>query len=534
MEKLYFNGDIITMEGEGQYAEAVLVADGKIKAVGAYDAVAAQKGADCEEVDLQGKTLMPGFIDGHGHATMTPAFASLCDLSVCNNFDEIVDALKAFQKERNIPAGEAILGVNYDNNFLEEQAHPTRDVLDRVSTEHLVGVMHVSVHAACCNSLALKTVGFADDMADIPGGEVGRYEDGRINGYLAEAAMYPMFGILGKIMADVVGVWDFGQNLYLSNGVTTIQDGASNPGGLQLLRSLDQMGKLKVDVVAFPSFGELGGGDAIDQVQTGFEDMWKKYNGHVKIGGYKIVLDGSPQARTAWMTEPYVGGGSGVPILSDEYVTNSMRKALADDMQALVHCNGDAAGDQFLNAFETAYAESDNPNKDNLRFTMIHCQTARKDQFEKMAKYKMIPSIFTGHINYWGDVHVKNFGEVRGNRVSPVKEALDLGLIYNFHTDTPVTKPNMLHLVWCAVNRMTRSGKVIGEELKVDVYDALKGITINSAHAYFEEDSKGSIKEGKRADLVVLDANPLKVDVMAIKDIKVLETIKDGVTVYTA
>ena len=146
----------------------------------------------------------------------------------------------------------------------------------------------------------------------------------------------------------------------------------------------------------------------------------------------------------------------------------------------------------------------------------------------------MIPSIFVAHVNYWGDVHMKNFGPVRGSRVSPVKDALDAGLVYNFHTDTPVVKPDLLHCVWTAVNRVTRSGQTIGEDQKVGVYDALKGITINAAYAYFEEDSKGSIKAGKRADLVVLDSNPLKVDPMAIKDIKVLETIKDGVTVYTA
>lgn len=533
MEKLYFNGDILTMEGEGQYVEAVLIVDGKIKAVGAYDEVAAQKGADCEVIDLNGKTMMPGFIDPHGHATMTPAFASLCDLSVCNNFDDVVAALKAFMEERQIPAGEPVLGVNYDNNFLVEQAHPHRDLLDQVSTEHPVIIIHVSIHAACGNSYALKEINYADDMADVPGGEVGRYEDGRINGYLAEAAMYPLFGHLMKIMSDVVSVWDFGQNLYLANGITTVQEGSGNMGTMQMLAGLEQMGKIKMDVVMYPTFGEALGGDQ-DKIRETYPQMWKQYAGHVKVGGYKLVLDGSPQARTAWMTEPYVGGGCGVPILKDEFVLDCMRKALADDMQTLVHCNGDAAGDQFLNAFETAYNESDNANKDNLRFTMIHCQTARKDQFEKMAKYGMIPSIFTGHVNYWGDVHMKNFGDVRGSRVSPVKDALDLGLVYNFHTDTPVTRPDLLHSVWAAVNRVTRSGRVIGEEQKVGVYDALKAITINGAYAYFEEDTKGSIKSGKRADLTILTANPLKVDPMAIKDIKVVETIKDGVTVYTA
>ena len=235
------------------------------------------------------------------------------------------------------------------------------------------------------------------------------------------------------------------------------------------------------------------------------------------------------------MTEPYEGTEEyGVPIIKDEVLEHYVKQALDDNMQILAHCNGDATGDQYLGAIEKMLPLSDNPNKENLRFTMIHCQTARKDQVEKMAKLKMVPSIFVAHVNYWGDVHLKNFGMVRGSRISPVKDALDAGLKYNFHTDTPVVKPDMLHSVWTAVNRISRGGVVVGEAQKIGVYDALKGVTINAAYAYFEEDSKGSIKAGKRADLVVLSDSPLKVDPMAIKDIKVLETIKDGETVYTA
>lgn len=172
MEKLYFNGDIITMEGPNDVVEAMLVADGKIKAVGAYDAVAAQKSADCEMVDLQGKTLMPSFIDAHGHITMTPMFAGQCDLSECNNFAEIVAALKAYKEEHQVPAGETIVGVNYDHNFLEEEIHPHRDLLDEVSVENPVCVLHVSVHMLVANSKALEAAGMKDGMPDIPGGEV--------------------------------------------------------------------------------------------------------------------------------------------------------------------------------------------------------------------------------------------------------------------------------------------------------------------------------------------------------------------------
>lgn len=163
---------------------------------------------------------------------------------------------------------------------------------------------------------------------------------------------------------------------------------------------------------------------------------------------------------------------------------------------------------------------------------MIHCQTVRNDQLDRMARLNMIASIFVGHVWYWGDIHLQNFGSLRGSRISPVKDALDRGVTVNFHQDTPVTKPDMLHSVWCAVNRISRSGAVIGAEQKISVYDALKAVTIQAAYEYFEEDTKGSIEAGKRADLVILDRSPLDVDPMEIKDIQVMMTIKDGAVIY--
>ena len=276
--------------------------------------------------------------------------------------------------------------------------------------------------------------------------------------------------------------------------------------------------------------------EGLDGVMAENQDIVGVYQDHVKIGGYKILLDGSPQGKSAWMSKPYEDSGDycGYPWLQDEQVHACIKRALVDNQQLLTHCNGDAASQQLLDIYEKELAASENPNKNNLRPVMIHCQTVRDDQLDRMAALKMIPSIFVAHTWYWGDVHLKNFGDERGRRVSPVKSALDRGLIYNFHTDTPIVRPKLLHSVWAAVNRITRGGVNIGPEQCVGVYDALKGITINSAYAYFEEDTKGSIKAGKRADLVILDRNPLKVDKMEIRDIQVLETIKDGETIYQA
>ena len=279
MEKLFFNGDIITMEGEGDVVQAVLVADGKIKAAGAYDDVAAQKSADCELVDLQGKTLMPSFIDPHSHAaSMAPMFADLCDLSTCNNFAEIVAALKKYKDERQVPAGEMIVGYNYDENFLAEQATPHRDLLDQVSTEHPITILHVSVHMIVANSMALAKVNYTDDMADIPGGEIGRYEDGRLNGYLAEAATYGLIGGIFTSMQQKMGqLFPIAQQMYVSRGITTVQDGGSDDGVIKMLLAFDQAGLLKTDIVAYESCSPK-----THDIMVEYKDLCGQYKGHVK------------------------------------------------------------------------------------------------------------------------------------------------------------------------------------------------------------------------------------------------------------
>jgi predicted amidohydrolase YtcJ len=166
---------------------------------------------------------------------------------------------------------------------------------------------------------------------------------------------------------------------------------------------------------------------------------------------------------------------------------------------------------------------------------MVHCQTVRDDQLDRMAEIGMVASFFLDHIHFWGDYHYTSvLGHDRGMHISPIREALKRGINYTMHQDSPVVNPNALFAVHNAVNRKTPAGRVLGEDQKLTAYEALKAVTINGAYQIFEEDSKGSITAGKLADLVILDSNPLKVDGDKIKDIVVLETIKEGKTIYSA
>ncbi len=534
MAKLYYNGTIITMEREGDYAKALLEVDGIIEKVGTREEVEADAPQDTEKVDLKGKTLMPAFIDPHGHLSMAGQMVTACNLGGCSTFEEIIETLKSYQEKNQFTPDEMIFGYAYDHNFLPNEEHPVKKYLNQVSTEIPICILHTSAHMGCANDKLLELANITAETPDPTGGLFGREEGSQEpNGYLEENAMFSAMGMMKtRIKFDVFANMEAAQLEYMRNGITTAQDGASNTETLGMFQMLAKQEKLLMDVVAYPIVQADKEGQPRELPFKMFPDHANKYCNRFKIGGYKAVLDGSPQGKSAWLTEPYENsdGYCAYSWFNGEQVEEFMSIAIEESQQILVHCNGDAAGDQFLNAYVTAYERSKNPEKSKLRPVMIHCQTAREDQLDIMQKYHMIPSIFVGHVYFWGDVHVKNLGKERGSRVSPVQSALKRNLMVNFHEDPPVTPARPLFSLWAAVNRQTRGGQVIAPEQRCSVYDGLKAITINGAYSYFEEDSKGSLKEGKRADLVILDQNPLTIDTMKIKDIKVCETIKDGVS----
>lgn len=533
MEQLFYNGDIVTMENKDDHPEAVLVRNGVIASIGNYENLKSVAAPDCVMMDLQGNTLMPSFIDAHGHISLTMQQMVMADLSSAECFEDIVQLLQEFLHKRDSDEkNNPLFGYSYDHNFLKEKAHPTKDILDMVSSEIPIFIIHASNHMGVINSKALELTNITSDTPDPVGGVIGRYEGtSEPNGYLEESAVAPARELQIHMNMNYEKQALDAEMEYIRRGITTIQDGAAVPDTIALYRHLASEGRILTDTVSYPVFGIEGN---LDSIFDNNKDCLNTYVNHFKIGGYKIVLDGSPQGKSAWMTRPYENSGDycGYPWMDDEIVEKYMKIAIDANQQILAHCNGDAAADQFLNAYEKAYNASNNKLKDTLRPVMIHCQTVRDDQLDRMKRLNMIPSIFVAHVNYWGDIHLENFGPERGSRVSPVRSALDRGLIYNFHTDTPVVHPDIFHTIWTAVNRITRNGVPCGPEQRIDVYDALKGVTINAAYAYYEEDRKGSIKQGKVADLIIVDNNPLTVDSMEIKDIQVLATFKDGLLLY--
>ena len=537
MGKLFCNATFVPLTDEDARADALLVDDeGRIAFVGPLEE-ARERAGGAEEVDLGGAAVLPGLIDPHSHFTGSLQYLLFADLSECTSFAEITETLKAFAAKRHIGPDGVIMGNGYDQNNLIEQRHPDKSVLNAVSEDTPVLITHVSNHMGVANDCLLELAGVTPTTPDPEGGRYGRMDGtGDLDGYAEEpAAMNPFYAVTTpRLGLDFAAMVPAMQRIYLEHGVTTCQDGATAPDMAGVLVSLAKAGLLKMDIVAYPMWGT----DVMATLAANPEYDSQDYHGHFRFGGLKMFLDGSPQGLTAWMTEPYAEGPDGerdwvaYGTMTDEDAAAFARLAIDSNHQLLCHCNGDAAADQLLRVYEAARDASGNPGKAALRPVMIHAQTARADQYEKMAEIGMIPSIFSSHIWYWGDAHLRNLGPARGGRVSACGDAARSGIPFTLHTDTPVLRPNLLEAAWCAVNRVTKGGVQLDEDQKITPYEALRAITFNGAYQYGEEDLKGTLEAGKLADLVVLDRNPLAVDPREIRDIQVLATIKEGEVIY--
>lgn len=534
---VFHNGDIITMEGDApNYVEAVAVADGKIAFVGALSE-AAERFPDHQGIDLEGKTLLPGFVDGHVHFAGLGAQAVGANLLAppdgkVANIPLLIEELKSWYEANGTDKTSGwIMGIGFDDSVLEEKRFPTRHDLDQVSTEVPIVIIHISGHFCSVNTLGLEKMGITPDTPDPEGGIIRREADGKQpDGVLEELAAIPQFfKIISPSTPEMKDYYtDKAQELAMSFGYTTAQEGRAMANHNDLA-SYAERGKFKIDVVSYIDYAFS---DLIAEPWVG-----REYNNHYRIGGMKITLDGSPQGRTAWRTQPYLippdGQGpdyAGYPAIpNDEDVMALFDKGFANNWQTLVHTNGDAAIDQLIRCMKPAIEKYGNDDRRNV---LIHGQYIRRDQLDSIQKLKVIPSLFPMHTFYWGDWHKQLIGDSLGNRISPIKTAWDMGLMPTSHTDAPVALPNLMVVTWATVNRVSRSGAVIGEWERLTPYQALQTITINGAYQHFEEDRKGTLTEGKLADLVVLDQNPLKVDPMDIKDIVVLKTIKEGEVVF--
>ncbi|NDV13694.1 amidohydrolase [Crenobacter caeni] len=537
-DTLYRNGTIITLDEQQPEVQALAVKDGRIVFAGSQAGAQAYLGPATRVVDLAGKTMMPGFIDAHGHVFNAGIQALAANLLAppdgkVGNIAALQQSLRDWAAQPGNRQHGIILGFGYDDSQLAEQRHPTRQELDAVSKDVPVLIIHQSGHLAALNSKALQLAGISRDSQDPAGGKIRREADGKTpDGVLEETAFFatvmPLFNKLGP--KENAAILQAGIDLYTRYGYTTAQEGRATSNSVKFMYGDAQAGKFKIDIVAYPDIQS-----AQDVLRPPY--LSRNYMNGFRVGGAKLNLDGSPQGKTAWLTQPYFvpppgqkPGYKGYPSMPDADAQRYVALAMKNNWQLLTHVNGDAAIDQLIGAVAAGQRQY---GQQDRRFVAIHAQTAREDQVAAFQRLAILPSFFPMHTFYWGDWHRDSvLGAARAENISPTGWALQRGMRFTSHHDAPVALPDSMRVYSATVNRTTRSGKVLGADQRVSPLVGLKAQTLWSAYQHFEENDKGSLVPGKVADLVVLSANPLTVAPQQIADIKVEETIKGDQTVY--
>lgn len=527
------SSNVILMNADKDAAPlSIAIADKKIIWIGS---IKEGKKIEGQHRDYGNQSILPGFIDAHGHASFVAFSTQVANIASkpvgpVNAIENIQLELKEFIDKGNLKPGEWVIGMGYDDSLLEEQRHPTRKDLDAVSTTNPIYLIHVSGHLGAANTLGLSLANITSESQDPSGGKIRReINSSQPNGVLEETAAYPVQQLAMTSYKDPMGSVVKAMKVYASNGITTAQDGASNQSSIGLLQAANAQNLLTLDVISFP----IAQGVPDESIQS---LNFGGYAGRLKMGGIKLILDGSPQGKTAYITKPYLVPPhgqdeqyKGYPLIPQESVDQLINKYSMAEIPIMAHANGDAAADMLLEAVRKSSISSDH------RTVMIHAQTVREDQLDQMKKLKIIPSYFSSHTFYWGDWHRDSvFGNERASRISPTNSTLKRGMPFTVHNDAPIVPPDMIRLLWSTTNRLTRSGKVLGPDQRISTYDALKAMTINAAYQHFEEDIKGTIEVGKLADLVVLSENPLSMQTQDLLNLRVVATYSHGQEIYQA
>jgi len=539
---IYHNGEILTMDSRCSVTNSLAIAGNIIIGTGDVAEMAIFRDSSTIMVDLKGSTMLPGFYDAHSHFIRAGLYgAYYLDLSAVpvgsiETMDDIRQRIA--EAASQTPEGEWICCYAFDDTGVKEQRHFTLDELDALCPKHALFIRHASGHLGLANSLALNIAGITRDTIDPPGGIIRRKEDGSPSGLLEEPSAMDL--VQGKMPQTTRREWleavRFSSYIYTKRGVTTAQEGGVTTDIFDAYLDAHDKKILSCRIQLLPRHGAFD----FTRLNTSQSGTPLTSDGFLSLGAVKLFQDGSIQIYTGSLTNPYykiinhhLPDGNfwrGYSIRSQIQLIDFVTEYHKGGWQIAIHGNGDQAIDEILNAYESAqklYPRSD------ARHIIIHCQSVREDQLDRISRLGVIPSFFVVHTYYWGDRHHDIFlGPFRAKRINPLQSALKRDIKFTIHNDTFVTPIDPLLSVWSAVNRLTSSGKVLGEDQRINVLDALKSITIWSAYQFNEEKIKGSLEPGKYADMVVLEENPLDVHPEHIRDINILATLINNQIVY--
>ena len=532
MIRVYTNADVMTMNPEQPKVTTFGTFKNRFLGVGSDQFLKTIPGTMVEHIDLQGKTVIPGFIESHNHLSMYAA--TLLQLDCRAETVRDIETLKREVKNKAIQtdSGQWILGFGYDDTLISDCRHLNCSDLDVAAPHHPVLIMHVSAHLAYANSKAMVISGVGSETPDPEGGHIDRDQAGRPSGLLLEPAAIDLV----KKHVPKLNAGQYRSLLkraipyYHRHGITSSHDGAIGytkdaPEIIEAYRQLEAAGELGLRVYMtimhsyYDQLTSLGLGSAFGS------DL-------LKLGSVKLFQDGSIQALTAALSDDYLNrpGHRGECIHPQENLNHLIEKYHRLGLQIAVHANGDRAIDSVLQAIDRAQHLA--PRGD-CRHMLIHTQMATLDHVRRMKALQVIPSYFVNHVFYWGDRHRDLFlGQERASTIDPLGTSLREGLPFTLHSDLPVTPVDPLASIHNAVNRVTRQGKILGADERIPVLEAFKAYTVNAAFCSFEENSKGSIVDGQLADFAIISDNPLSISPDKIKEIEILGTYVGGTKVY--
>ena len=534
---VYFNGDILTMEGETpKYVEALVVKDNKIAYTGDMREALTQAGSNAALQDLKGHTLLPGFIDTWGHFALIAQDTLGVNLAYFSRNPPQTRAqlINRLRSEAKVFNG-WVIGTGYAEAMLSDGGLTISD-LDAAYPNQPVLLENISTLTGMVNSAGLKKLGITKATKAVSGFIPVNPKTGQLTGELIGMPyLEAVAKAVGKYSQDLTfETYRKAEKIYVSNGFTTAQSYEASIADMRNMRLAIDRKIVAIDLIALPTF------DIVDQMLASNPNtqfgVYSHGDGGFKVAGIQVPTDGAPQLRLAYFTKPYLDT-TGFPkdwrgfayypqALFDKYTKLAYEK----NIQYFGYSNGDAGIDMTLAALAKTISETG--ITEDRRTVIAHSFFARDDQLDDYKKKNIMAVMMPNDTWLYGDVYNKVLGGERAANLSPANSANAKGITLALHNDTPSSGPNVLFSVWSAVNRKTFSGAVLGPEQRITPYLALQGFTRNAAYQYKEELSKGSLAPGKLADLVVLDQNPLKVAPDDIKNIQVLKTIKGGVEVY--
>ena len=537
MTTIYAAKKIITMNPARPVVSHVAVRDGRILAAGSLEELE-RWGESTVDTRFADKVLMPGLVEGHAH-TMEGIFWRYV---YCGFFDRtdpngkkwdgaksveaVLDRLNAAESDLT-DADEPLTGFQLDPIYFDNRKI-TRADLDKVSSTRPIGVVHASCHIMNVNSKALELAGMLRPGINHPGVPLG--DDGMPTGELkGPDVMTPVSVHVGfdrdMLACDERGLRDFGR-LCVRSGVTTVTDLAArlNDEAVEMMLGVTAEKDYPARVVPLRFFQGLTPAELIDNAVA----LKKKSSDRLRLGMVKVVADGSIQGFSARMRFPgyFNGAPNGLWYIAPEQLLETYERGLKADVHIHTHTNGDEATQLAIELLEQSLRKHPSPDH---RYTLQHCQLADAAQFRRMTKLGMCVNLFANHHFYWGDEHYNlTVGPERAERMNAARTALANGLPMAIHSDAPITPLGPLFTAWCAVNRLTASGRTQGEYEKISVEDALYAITLGAAYTLKLDGEVGSIEAGKHADFAVLEDDPTEVGGENLKDVRVWGTVQGG------